>query len=72
LRDEKAVINLMRQIDKKVSGECPNDPYYRACNVDAILNVLEWVVGLVDEFEIETYSTVYIVDENGEVHAEDD
>jgi len=70
MRSIEAIKKAIKEIDEKVSGSCPNDPFYYACEPDAVAEALEWVLEKRDTIRIETDKGEFFIGRDGTVKVE--
>jgi len=70
MRSEEAIKRAIEEIDDKVRGSCPYDPFYAACEPEAVVEALLWVLGETDTIEIETDEGDFTVGRDGAVKAD--
>jgi len=67
MRSKEAIKRAIAEINEKVSGNCPNDPFYCACEPDAVEETLQWVLEETDHIRIQTDEGVFTVNRDGTV-----
>jgi len=70
MRSKEAIERAIKEIDDKVKGNCPNDPFFYACEPDAVAEALEWVLEKRDIIRMETDEGEFFIGKDGKVKVE--
>ena len=67
LRSREVIQKALEELDGKVRGSCPNDPYYPPCEPITALRALLWALGEIKSFTVETNRGMYRINMDGSV-----
>jgi len=70
MRSEEVIKKAIEEINEKVIGCCPNDPFYAPCEPNIAIETLEWVLEETDTIRMQTDEGVFTVDRDGTVKVE--
>jgi len=70
MRSIEVIKKAIEEINEKVTGCCPNDPFYAPCEPNIVIEALEWVLEETDTIRMQTDEGVFTVDRDGTVKVE--